>query len=73
MLYRQRMSTNSPYSVALLAGINRSQSALHYVATAGFRYRVMIDLRHTSRVVCYLARLPSLSCIRYSPEVDLLR
>jgi hypothetical protein len=70
---RRRTSADSLCSVALLAGVNRSQSALHYVATAGFRYRAMTDLRRTSRVVRYLARLPSLVCVRRGPEVDLLR
>jgi hypothetical protein len=33
----------------------------------------MTDLRRTSRVVRYLARLPSLACAYRGPEVDLLR
>ena len=73
MLYIRYTSTNSPYSIALLAGVNRSLSTLHYVATAGFRYRVMIDLRRTSRVVRRLARLLSLAYVRRGPEVDSLR
>jgi hypothetical protein len=72
-LYRRRTSANSPYSIASLAGVNRSRSTLYYVATAGFRYRAITDLRRTSRVVYYLARLPSLAYIRRGPEVDLLR
>jgi hypothetical protein len=67
------MSTNFLCSIASLAGVNRSRSALYYVTTAGSRYRAMIDLRRISRVVRYLARLPFLAYVRRGPEVDLLR
>jgi hypothetical protein len=67
------MSANFLCFVALLVGVDRFQNALHYVATAGFRCQVTIDLRRISQVVHCLARLPSLACVRRSPEVDLLR
>jgi len=71
--YIRHTSADSPCSTALPAGVDRSLSALHYVATAGFRYRVMTDLRRTSRVVRRLARLLSLAYVRRGPEVDSLR
>jgi hypothetical protein len=66
------MSADFLCSIASLVGVNRFQSALHYIATTEFHYRAIIDLRYTSRVVRYSARLTSSVCAYCGLEVDLL-